>query len=143
MITAFLDTNILASGFASFKHPGRAPAQILHAWRAGLFELVISEDILIELEETLHDPYFQRKLSKEDIAELIALLREECAVISKSAVIHGVATHPEDDLILGAAISAKVDYFVTGDKPMIRKVGSSYQGVNLVAPNDFLKILQE
>ncbi len=55
MIKALLDTNVLVSGFASFKHPDRAPAQILHAWRAGLFELVISEDVLIEIKKTLQD----------------------------------------------------------------------------------------
>ena len=60
MIRAILDTNILVSGFASFKHPNRAPAQLLHVWQAGLFELVVSEHILSELEKTFHDPYFQR-----------------------------------------------------------------------------------
>lgn len=141
MIKALLDTNILVSGFVSFKHPERPPAQILHAFRAGLFELVISEDILEEVQETLKDPYFKNRLSSEDIIEAITLLIEETTIASVTVEIHGVATHPEDDLILAAAVSAKVDYLVTGDGPLLRKVGSSYQGVRLVTPKDFLKIL--
>ncbi|MBI2267831.1 MAG: putative toxin-antitoxin system toxin component, PIN family [Candidatus Blackburnbacteria bacterium] len=143
MIKALLDTNILVSGFASFKHPERPPSKILHAFRDGLFELVISEDILEEFQETLQDPYFKIRLSSEEISEVITLLSEETTVTPITIGVHGVATHPEDDLILAAAVSAKVNYLVTGDGPLLRKVGSSYQGVKLVTPNDFLKALEQ
>ncbi len=143
MIKAILDTNILASGFVSFNHPNRAPAQILHAWRDGLFELIVSEHILNELEKTFQDPYFQSRLSPEDINEAMILLRDEATVAPITVEVHEVATHPEDDLVLSATLSAKVDYLVTGDGPMLRKVGSSYQGVKLVTPNNFLEILNQ
>ncbi|MDO8657779.1 MAG: putative toxin-antitoxin system toxin component, PIN family [Candidatus Levybacteria bacterium] len=143
MIKALLDTNILVSGFVSFKHPERPPAQILHAFRAGLFELVISEDILKEVQETLKDPYFKNRLSSENITDTITLLSEETTITPVTAEVHGIATHIEDDFILAAAVSAEVDYLVTGDGPLLRKVGKSYRGVSLVTPNDFLKILQQ
>jgi len=38
MITATLDTNVLASGIVTF-HKLTPPAQILKAWRAGEFQL--------------------------------------------------------------------------------------------------------
>ena len=38
--------------------------------------------------------------------------------------------------------SAKADYLVTGDQPLLNKVGNFYQGVTLTIPSDFLKILQ-
>lgn len=140
-----LDTNILVSGFASFKHPNRAPTRILRYWRAGLFELCVSDHILAEVEETLHDPYFQNRLRREGIKikEIMILLQENCTLIFDLIPVHKVATHPEDDLILATALSAKADYLVTGDGPMLRKVGGSYQRVNLVTPNDFLQILQK
>lgn len=143
MVKALFDTNVLASGLASFRHPHRAPSKLLHAWRAGLFELCISEYILIELKETLNKPYFKNKLAPEDIEELVILLSEECAVIPVTATVKRIATHPEDDLVISAAISGKVDYLVTGDGPLLRKVGSVYRGVKLVTPNEFLTAIQE
>lgn len=140
-----LDSNILVSGFVSFKHPSRSPAQILHFWRAGFFDLCISEHILTEVEKTLGDPYFKKRLRKENIKmeDIKILLQEDCIFIPHIDIVQGVATHPEDDLILATAISAKADYLVTGDGPMLRKVGSSYKGVKLVTPKDFLEILQK
>lgn len=142
MFKVVLDTNVLASGLVSFKHPDRKPAQLLHAWRAGLFELCISEHILLELKETLNKHYFKNKLTPEDIEEAVILLSEECTIIPITAVTKGITTHPEDDLVIAAAISGKVDYLVTGDKPLLHKVGSSHKGVTLISPNDFLKIIQ-
>lgn len=143
VIKALLDTNVIVSGFVSFKHPERPPAQILHAFKVGLFELIISEDILVEVSETLQDPYFRSRLTPEDITEALTLLSEETTVTSVTAKASGVSTHPEDDLILAAAVSAGVDYLVTGDGPLLRKVGNSYQGMKLVTPTAFLEILQQ
>ncbi len=143
MVKALLDTNVLASGLASFKHPNRTPAQLLHAWRAGLFELCISEHILIELKETLNKPYFKSKLTPEDIEEAVVLLSEECIMISVTTIVKGIATHPEDDLVIAAAVSGKVDYLVTGDGPLLRKAGKSFKGVTLISPSDFLEVLKK
>lgn len=142
MIKALFDTNVLVSGFASFKHPTRAPAQLLHVWRAGLFELCISEHIIAEVKKTLDVNYFKRRLKLQDIDEAIILLSEECTFISITAPVRGVATHPEDDLVISAAVSGKVNYLITGDQPLLNKVGNSYRGVTLTTPSDFLKILQ-
>ena len=70
-------------------------------------------------------------------------MRNEAVVTPIIVKVRGVATHPEDDLILATALSAKAAYLVTGDGPLLRKVGKSYQGINLVTPNDFLEILQK
>lgn len=56
--------------------------------------------------------------------------------------VSGVATHPEDDLVLATAVSGKADYLVTGDKPL-RKTVPKYQGVKLVTPVEFLKVLEK
>ncbi|OGG14041.1 hypothetical protein A3D77_00845 [Candidatus Gottesmanbacteria bacterium RIFCSPHIGHO2_02_FULL_39_11] len=71
------------------------------------------------------------------------LLQNETIITSISVSVQRIATHPEDDLTIATALSAKADYLVTGDGPLLRKVGSSYQGVNLVAPSVFLEILKK
>lgn len=119
------------------------PGQILNAWRDGQFTLVTSWHILDELERTLQKPYFQSRLTKSDIAAFFDLLQNETIITPITVNVSGAATHPEDDLTLAAAVSAQADYLVTGDGPLLRRVGSAYQGVNLVTPGVFLELLKQ
>jgi len=57
-----------------------------------------------------------------------------------TVTITGVATHPEDDLVLATALSAGADYLVTGDRRFRARV-PRYQGVIVISPADFLIIL--
>lgn len=140
MISVVLDTNVLASGTVTASGP---PGQILDRWREGQFKLVVSEHIIEELENTLNKPYFQKRLTSNTITAFTDLLRNEAAVTPITVKVKGIATHPEDDLIIAAAVSGKVDYLVTGDGPLLRKVGNSYKGVTLITPDDFLEVLNE
>lgn len=142
MITAVLDTNVLVSGIVAFHKP-TPPAQILEAWRAGEFQLVLSTHIIDELKSALEKPYFAQRITPQQVAGTITLFKQEAIVTPITTNIQGAATHPEDDLILATAVSATVDYLVTGDQPLLRKVGHAYQGVNLVAPVTFLKALRQ
>ena len=138
MISAVLDTNVLASGTVS---AANAPGQILDAWHARKFELVTSTHIIGELSRTFQKPYFQKRLSSKATANFIDLLQNEAFVTPIIVKVQNVATHPEDDLTIATALSAKADYLVTGDQPLLNKVGNFYQGVTLTTPIDFLKIL--
>lgn len=140
MISVVLDTNTLASGTLTASTP---PGQILNAWRMAQFSLILSESILNELERTLHKPYFLQHLKGNEIAAFLDLLRDEAIITPIAANISGVATHPEDDLVLATAISGKADYLVTGDGAFLRAVGPNYRGVNIVTPHTFLTIIQE
>ena len=63
------------------------------------------------------------------------------ATVSKIAVsVHGIATHPEDDLILATAVSAKADYLVTGDTKLQRL--GTYEAVAILNPRRFLETLK-
>ena len=140
MILAVLDTNVLASGFVGFADADRAPGQLLRLWRDRRFSLVVSEDILTELRNTFMSAYFQRRLSPEHVAAAEQLLRQEAVMTSVHTHLVGVAAHPEDDLVLAAAISAQAAYLVTGDGPLLRL--GNYAGVDIVSPRQFLTILQ-
>jgi predicted nucleic acid-binding protein len=48
-------------------------------------------------------------------------------------------THPEDDLVLAAAISAIADYLVTGDRQLQRI--AHFHDVEIVTPRAFHSIL--
>ena len=135
MTTAVVDANVLASGFAA-RAPESLPAQVLDAWRAKAYTLVVSEHILDELARTLEKPYFRRRLTPAHVAADLALLRRQAIVTRITAHVSGVATHPEDDLVLATAVSARADYLVTGDR-QLQDVGR-YQAVTILSPRQFL-----
>lgn len=140
MIRAVLDTNVLASGFVGFADAARAPAQLLRLWRDQQFELVVSPHIVTEFINTVDGSYVRRRLTPEQIAEAQRLLQEEATSTPLTITVSGAATHPEDDLVLAAAVSAQVDFLVTGDTKLQRLGG--YQGVRILSPRAFLDLLE-
>lgn len=141
MITAVLDTNVLAPALRGVGNPANTLGELLRQWRDGRFQLIVSEHILNELRRTLETPYFSRSLSTREREEAVALFATEAVVTPLTVSVQGVATHPEDDLILAAAITAQADYLVTGDRKL-QELGD-YQGVRVITPGDFLRILRE
>lgn len=115
---------------------------LIRAWREARFELLVSEFLLTELALVLDEPYFRRRLSAVEAAEAVTSLRADASIVALTVPVSGVATHPEDDLVLATAVSARADYWVTGDQPLRRKV-PAYQGVPLVSPREFLSLLYE
>jgi uncharacterized protein len=136
VITAVLDANVLLSGFV---HEHGVPGQLLLAWIGLVYRLVISEAILVEVTRGFQKRYFQQRLTPERISNNLALLRRRALLAPITAQVEGVATHPEDDLVLAAAVSAQADYLVTGDDQLL-KLGR-YQGVQIVSPRTFLNAL--
>jgi putative PIN family toxin of toxin-antitoxin system len=134
-----LDTNVLASGFAS--RPSSIPALLIDAWHARQFTLVVSRHILTELARTFESTYFRRRLSLTEVAADLALLRRQAIISPITAQVRGVATHPEDDLILATAVSAQADYLVTGDTKL--QGLATYQGVTILSPRAFLELLSQ
>ena len=137
MTIVVLDTNVLASGFAS--GPPSIPATLIDAWRACKYTLVVSEHILAELSKTFARTYFRRRLSLNQVAADLALLRRQAIIMPVTVQVQGVATHPADDLVLATAISAKADYLVTGDANL-QQLGS-YESVTILSPREFLGLL--
>ena len=140
MIRAVLDTNVLASGALGLTGGVTSPALLLHQWRAGRFKLIISDYIEEELRKTLAQPYFKRRIPSEDRELFLILLSKFAEHVAIRHRVTGVATHPEDDPILATALSARADYFVTGDLRLQRRV-SSFEGIPLVLATEFLNIL--
>ncbi|MDO8673642.1 MAG: putative toxin-antitoxin system toxin component, PIN family [Dehalococcoidia bacterium] len=116
MIAAVLDTNVLASGFVG-QGPA-APVQILNAWHAGSFALIVSTHLLTELTHTFEDPYFRRRLTPQEMVNDMRLFERHARIAIVTESVSGVATHSEDDLTLAIAVSASADYLVTGDKKL-------------------------
>lgn len=138
MIFAVIDTNVLASGLIR-NNKDSPPVQILDAWRGRQFDLAVSQHILSELADILASPYFHRRLTQQQVTVDMALFQSQAFVTSIIASVQGIATHPEDDLILATAVSASADYLVTGDSQLLQL--RSFENVGIVSPREFAQIL--
>ncbi len=78
-------------------------------------------------------------MTDEQIAADLVLLRTDTIVGATSREVHGVASHPEDDLILSIAASENADYLVTGDAELLRL--GSHEGVTILSPRSFVDLL--
>lgn len=141
MKRAVFDTTLIASGLAGYSRQESTPGALLRRWFAREFTLVLSDHLIGEIERMLAKPYFVANVTSVDRARAVAALREQTSWTDITVLVSGVATHPEDDLALAAAVSADVDYLVTGDQPL-QDVGG-YQGVTIMSPRDFLSLLEK
>lgn len=139
MIRAVLDTNVFVSGILRFDAAQSPPAQMLHHWLADDFGVVTSVPLRREIERTLANPYFAARIPHAVGLWWLRSLDELAVPIEISLPVTGVATHPEDDLILATAASAAADYLVTGDR-QLQRLGA-FEGATIVSPSDFLDIL--
>ncbi len=121
--------------------PHGIPRRLLDSAWAGQFTLCTSTIILNEVFTTLSRDRITRKyrLSETDLQRLRDLLEHETISRPVTVEVHGVATHPEDDLVLATAVSAQAGHLVTGDS-QLQKL-AAYQGVTIVSPREFLDAL--
>lgn len=136
MRRAVLDANVLAPAFAN---PSATAGGLIALWQAGGFELVVSEHVIAELRHTYADPYYASRVTSQQVEAAVDLLRTEAIVTPLIILVSGVATHPEDDLVLATGLSAGADYLGTRDRQLL-KLGS-HLGLRIVSPSDLLALL--
>ena len=125
------DTNVLFSAF------------VAHGVCAGLYEeclqraqIVISPDILTELEEKL---LAKAGLTAAETREVIRAVRADAEIVEATPLPKPVCRDADDDLILAAALAAKADTIVTGDRDLL--VLKRFKGIPILNPRDCLALL--
>jgi len=102
------------------------------------FTVISSDRILEEVERALAKPYFARCAPIADRRANVELLRREAAVVTPRTPVRGVATHPEDDQVLAAALDGGADYLVTGDRSLLGL--GSFRGIPIVSASEFVEV---
>lgn len=133
-----LDANVLAAASVNL---GSASGRLYLKCSAQHFDLLLSEHILSELTRALGDRYFRERRSPEFREHYIAEVRRLATIVAPDASVQGVATHPEDDLVLGTAVAGQADFLCTRDKKLlaIRR----FRGVMIVSPGELLDLLSD
>jgi uncharacterized protein len=115
-VRAVVDVNVLISGALSAKG---ASAEILRASRDGLFELVVSEMLLAELERALGYPKLRKRIPAEKAAAFVNWVRDHGTLAEDPATPSPVGSRdPGDGYLLALAVSRRA-YLVTGDQDLL------------------------
>ena len=129
----FLDTNIIVSAFATRGLCADLFREILAA-----HTLVTSEYILAETQNVLARGF---KVPEETVIEIIALLRRQEMVITP-ATLPQLSIRDLDDLpVVAAAIEAKADYLVSGDKDILSLI--PLNDIKIATPREFWIVISK
>jgi uncharacterized protein len=115
-VRAVLDPNILIAALLS---RSGAPAQIINRWLGGAFELVVSEALLSELERALAYPKLHRRISTDDAAQFVSLLRLAAIVAPDPEAGSHSSLDPGDDYLLALAENEHA-VLVSGDHHLLQ-----------------------
>jgi len=131
-VRVFFDTNVLVSAFVS-----RGLCTDLLEIVLAEHELLVSDLVVEEFERVLREklgapkPVLERALSVFDHVKVVS---------SPTAVPNGIQFEEDDATILGAAIEAGADVFVTGDQELLAAAKQS--PIPAVSPRKFMELLR-
>ncbi|MHB1465241.1 MAG: putative toxin-antitoxin system toxin component, PIN family [Thermoleophilia bacterium] len=133
-----LDTNVLVSAL----HFGGKPRAIMayaHGRTSKRFDLFLSPFILNELSKTLSSDKFLWSVPK--IERATQLLVKWGDVVTTKKSISAIAVDDDDNRILECAVKAEADLIVSGDSDLLNL--RHYEGIRIMAPAQFLRILEK
>jgi putative PIN family toxin of toxin-antitoxin system len=138
MFKAVLDTNVLVSLFI---FPERAIARIADFWRERKFTLILSEEILQELEKVLHYPKISKRYvkNKETVKDYLNGLRVFAEICRPRRKILAVKDDPSDNKFLETAVSVGADFIISGDKHLLKL--KEFEGIKIMTVADFVDFI--
>jgi putative PIN family toxin of toxin-antitoxin system len=128
-----LDTNVVVAGLL-WNGP---PRRLLEAAIAGEVELFSSAVLLDELAHTLGYAKFAGRLEVfgTSIAALVAQYTALVSLVAPVSVPRIVANDADDDHVIAAAVAARAELIVTGDRKHLLPIGS-HQGIAIVTARE-------
>jgi putative PIN family toxin of toxin-antitoxin system len=133
----FLDTNVIFS--ALYASVG-APNAILEAYLRGQIEVVVSRQVLEELVRTV------RQKRPQLVTRLYFFLQQAPFEVQPDPSPDEVTRweqviHSADAPILAAAIAARPDFLITGNKRHFTSEVATLAGLEILSPSEFVEIL--
>ena len=132
---AVADTNVVVSGLL---WPG-ASAAVLDAALSRAFQLVTTEEFLVELEEVPARPHLEPRLRARGrtVAKVVSRYRAVSTLVSPADLEPPAELRDLEDLpVLRCAVAAKAQAIVTGDKDLL--VLKEFQGILVLTPRMFV-----
>lgn len=137
MYRVVLDPGVLIAALLS---RSGAPAKILLAWIEGMFELVVSPNLLDELRIALLRPKFRKYVTVEEVEAYLALLGHRASAVADPEPHAGLTADPGDDYLITLARAAAAHFLVSGDAHL---TGLRSSRPPILTPRAFLSRLEK
>lgn len=105
-----LDTNVIISAVA---FPQGKLKFIWDAWKAGAFDLILSEKLFDEIERKINIVGRKYKMNFSEIREVLGAIRDT-GIFVKVGEVPNVTRDPKDNIVVATAISGRADLLVSG-----------------------------
>uniref|UniRef100_B8HR93 Nucleotide binding protein PINc n=1 Tax=Cyanothece sp. (strain PCC 7425 / ATCC 29141) TaxID=395961 RepID=B8HR93_CYAP4 len=129
------DTNVIISALL---FENSKPAQVLrYALANG--EVLLSLELLEELNEVLRRERFNRYITNEEREEFLEALVERAVFVEINEKVQA-CRDPKDDKVLEVALNGAAQYIISGDRDLL--VLHSFRSMVVITADEFLKLLE-
>ena len=142
--TVVVDTNLLISAIIIKKDS--TPNKLMALWREDNYELVISDELIAEVEAVLKKEKIYKKyqLSMKEIEDLIEELRYSTHFVTPLPIeelpIH--SRDIKDDKLLACALAGNCNYLITGDNDLLVLDGNpTLKNLKIITATNFLSLI--
>lgn len=135
MTRVVVDPNVLIAALLS---PRGAPAALYGELAGGRFDLVVSPQLLAELERVLSREKFRRYASLDQAHRYIRAIARLAVLAEDPPPLPGVTADPADDYLVALARAEQADLIVSGDRHLLEL---EHPRPPVVTPRAFLEQL--
>ncbi len=129
-----IDTNV----FISAIYWRGSPHKIVEMALNGRIKLIISFDILSELQEVMKNKFNE---SDEFIQNNLSIIMTCAELTSPNKKVRAVNNDPDDNKILECALSGNAEFVVSGDNHLIML--KEYNGIKILTPKEFCEFINK
>src|SRR3990167_5738302 len=130
MVKLFLDANIL------FSAAYRENAGLAKLWKLSHIKLISSDYAIMEAERNLREPHQLQRL------KVFVHSLEIITTYNDSLIPGDITLSAKDRPILAAAIAAKANFLITGDRDFEHLFGKKILGVTILTPSVYFSDCQ-
>jgi putative PIN family toxin of toxin-antitoxin system len=128
-----IDTNVFVSGLNFAGKPG----EVLELFVRGNIDVFISPFILSEIERILRERF---EWSERNIHRVLNRIKRQTILVDPKLKVIAIKRKDDDNRILECAIEGRVQYLISGDRKHVLPL-KEYQGIKILSPAEFLKLL--
>lgn len=138
-LIAVLDTNVVVAGLLWVGAPN---SLLLRATERQDLVLVTSPILMIELADTLALARFRKRIADAatSVDELVAAYRDATLIVTPREVPRVVPDDVDDDHVIAAAVAARAQCIVTGDRTHLLPIGTHGE-IAIISPRQCLDLL--
>jgi predicted nucleic acid-binding protein len=139
-VRVILDASVVVAAVAT-KNPRSASRVLIEAATAGVFDLVVTDEIEAEYRDAVERDKVKRAAPRLDRLAFVDAIVGTADRVEAGDAVRVIAKDPKDDKYVAAALGARVEYVVSFDRRHLVALGE-HKGVRFVTPGDFLAVLR-